>query len=461
MKKTTLITLFILCGITAIFSCSKRRSDVIYTSTPKPLVAANGIPDSTPLCGAYKGHMLGGKTYRVAPTCNITVSAGDTLFIDAGAKLYMSPASSIVVKGTLISLGTQANPNWITVEGLVRTDDPNLLASQDSAYTSTRAWCGINCDTSCKLLVLKWTHVEYTGASFVGTPPLASVSGTSHAIFFQTPGGIFVLEDSWLYGSLDEVRVAGGNFCFMRNTVEKLSLTNGDGFNVKHGSVGDMAYNLIIGGSTNGTKASDKGTYTALQTNVNMYNNTYINNGFRRTSAGKGGSIDYEEGARGMCYNNLIVNCKYGLRIVNNPPADTMNMHYGNTYNYGDSAAIVSQFYPTGFITVPQTTDIPAPSSYLPSPYTLGQTYTATGIIGVGNPLFVNFPLPEANVVNIAYVTGFDFHLQTSSPAIGKGFTGFSALGVVPVDPTYGATEITAPGADIGCYQSNGTGNKH
>jgi hypothetical protein len=31
----------------------------------------------------------------------------------------------------------------------------------------------------------------------------------------------------------------------------------------------------------------------------------------------------------------------------------------------------------------------------------------------------------------------------------------------VKLDPTYGATEITAPGSDIGCYQSNGTGNKH
>jgi len=439
----------------------KHGNDVVYTSTPKPQVA-QGISDSAPLCGTYKGHMTTGKTYRVGAGCNLTVNAGDTLFIEPGVHLYMSPASSIVVKGTLVSYGTQSNPNWITVEGMVRTDDPNLPAAQDSAYTSTRLWCGINCDTSCRLLVLKWTHIEYTGANFVGTPPLVSVSGTSHAIFYQTPYGTFVMEDCWLYGSVDEVRVSGGNFSFMRNTVEKFSLTNGDGFNVKHGSVGDMAYNMIIGGSTNGTKASDKGTYTAPQTNVNMYNNTYVNCGFRRTSAGKGGSIDYEEGARGYCYNNLIVNCKYGLRIVNNPPADTMNMHYGNTYFYGDSENIVDQFYPSGYITQPQTTDIPDPSTYLPSPYTLGQTYTATAVIGANNPQFVNFPLPTTtSVYNVAYVTGFDFHLGGSSPALGKGYTGFSPLGVVPVNDTFGATQITPPGVDIGCYQANGMGNKH
>jgi hypothetical protein len=32
---------------------------------------------------------------------------------------------------------------------------------------------------------------------------------------------------------------------------------------------------------------------------------------------------------------------------------------------------------------------------------------------------------------------------------------------VVPIDPIYGATEVTPPGADLGCYQFNGTGNQH
>jgi len=461
MKKVSLYTLVIISCLTFLWSCKRNGNDLIHISVP-PIQVAQTISDSTPLCGTYKGHMAAGKTYRVAAGCNIVVNAGDTLFLESGVHLYMSPASSIIVKGTLVSLGTQTNPNWITLEGMVKTDDPSALAASDSAYTSSRLWCGINCDTSCQLLVIKWTHVEYTGATFVGTPPLASVSGTSHAIFFQNPNGVFILEDSWLYGSVDEVRVSSGNINIMRNTIEKFGYTNGDCFNVKHGSVGNMAYNLIIGVPTNGTKASDKGTYTASQTNVNMYNNTYLNSGWRRTSTGKGGSIDYEEGAKGLCYNNIIVNCKIGLRVVSTPAADTLNLHYGNTLNYGDSLNIVDQFYPSGFITKPQTTDIPAPSTFLPTPYTIGQVYSAPSVIGMNNPLFVNFPLPTSNpLVNISYATGFDFHLQPNSPAIGKGYTSFAPLTVVPVDPIYGSTEITLPGIDLGCYQSNGMGNKH
>jgi hypothetical protein len=373
----------------------------------------------------------------------------------------MSPASSIVVKGIFISLGTQDSTNLISVQGLTKNDDMNLPAGSDSAYVSKRLWCGINCDTSCKLLVIKWTHIEYTSANFVGTPPLPSVSGTSHAIFFQTVGGSFIMEDSWLYGSQDEVRVSGGKIWVMRNTVEKFGYTGGDGFNIKHGTIGDMAYNLFIGVATNGTKASDKGTYTGPQTNINMFNNTYLNGGYRRSSAGRGGSLNYEEGSRGMAYNNLIVNCKFGLRIVNNPPADTANMKYGNTFNYGDSASIVDQFYPQGYITVPQPSDIPVPSSFLPNPYTLGQVYTASSLIGANNPMFVNYPLPAPGVSNIAYASGFDFHLKPNSPAIGKGYLGFSPMMAVPIDPVFGATATVAPGKDLGCYQADGTGNQH
>jgi hypothetical protein len=61
----------------------------------------------------------------------------------------------------------------------------------------------------------------------------------------------------------------------------------------------------------------------------------------------------------------------------------------------------------------------------------------------------------------MAFVGSYDFHLKSSSPCIGKGTTNFKLSNVVAADPIYGATEITPPGADMGCYQLNGTGNKH
>jgi hypothetical protein len=51
--------------------------------------------------------------------------------------------------------------------------------------------------------------------------------------------------------------------------------------------------------------------------------------------------------------------------------------------------------------------------------------------------------------------------LLPGSSLIGKGNTSITPLIVVPLDPTYGATEVTMPGADLGCYQINGSGNQH
>ena len=164
-----------------------------------------------------------------------------------------------------------------------------------------------------------------------------------------------------------------------------------------------------------------------------------------------------------MAYNGLLVNCRTGLRIVNNPLADTMNLQYGNNFNYGDSQAVYNWIYPPADLSYPQSTDIPA---FTPTGYVKGQTvpvYTYGGTVGANKPMFVNFPLPAAvnKLIEVQAVGTFDFHLSSGSPCIGKGYTGFAPLAVVPVDPKFGATEITAPGTDIGCYQSNGTGNQH
>ena len=92
-----------------------------------------------------------------------------------------------------------------------------------------------------------------------------------------------------------------------------------------------------------------------------MYNNTYIHCGYRRTSAGRGGSINYEEGAKGKYYNNLMVNCRYGPRVVGSGNfsgnvlvvADTANLRYGNNLNYADSLQLANEIYPTQFLTKP------------------------------------------------------------------------------------------------------------
>jgi len=59
----------------------------------------------------------------------------------------------------------------------------------------------------------------------------------------------------------------------------------------------------------------------------------------------------------------------------------------------------------------------------------------------------------------MSFLGNYDFRLQSSSPCLGKGTTKFNiSTAVTKVDPIFGASEITPPGTDIGCYQSNGTG---
>jgi hypothetical protein len=465
MKKILFPLLII--AITFSFSGCKKWSTEhrdIYTYSPP---AANPVSDAAPLCGSVKGTMLTGKTYSVGAGCDLVINAGDTLLMQPGVTLNMGSLSTIIALGVFVSNGSQAQPNWIHPPNIVKTDQPGANPATDPAYSGI--WGGIIGGPACSLLVLRWTHVEFAGASESATT--ASISGSAignqYTILFANYNGNFIMEDSWLYGGVDdEVRVSAGKIAFFRNTYEKTGSVGGDCLNVKGGTVGTMAYNMFIGTATNGQKASNKGQSSgAPQTDVVMYNSTFISGGYRQTQTGRGADIDFEEGARGLYYNNVAVNCKFGYRVVGSPIADTAHLRYGNNYMYGDSLSVVNQFYPVGYITIPQPTDIPNPS-YLPSNYyqNLGEVFDGTPVLQKNPPLFINFPLPVSGGIPLALysaIGNYNFRLQSGSPLIGKGFTSFQPLIVVPLDPVFGLSEVTPPGADLGCYQLNGRGNQH
>lgn len=325
---------------------------------------------------------------------------------------------------------------------------------------------------TCSKMIIKWTHVEYCGAilgSDAATVLGLAATDASYAVYFSTPaGGTFVFEDSRIYGTVDDgIRVAGGKFAILSNTFERIGKNGGDVLNEKSGSMGDMGYNLFIGAATNGLKASNKGGLSP-QANIRMYINTVVNCGYRQTKTGRGGSINFEEGSKGMAYNNLMVNCKYGLRIVSNPVADTSNLYgyYGYNFYWADSISVTNQNYPTSYITKPFASDLPNPFTYLPANfnYLSNASYDGSGALQKNNPLFINYPLGVNGgfrLQEISAVGSFKLTLQSNSPCIGKGFTGFIPLGTVGVEEINGVTEFTQPGKDFGCYQINGTGNKH
>jgi hypothetical protein len=220
-----------------------------------------------------------------------------------------------------------------------------------------------------------------------------------------------------------------------------------------------------------------------------MYNNTYINDGFRNNGVfgARSGSVEIENASRALVYNNLIVDCAFGVRIAGGPGgnkvylADTLTnttgpitkTAYGYNFYYADNAAMAGQFVPTSVaqavVTHPQATDIPNMVDFFANTlkvnYTFGLVYDGSSLVGKNNPTFVNFTLPEADGtwVTQCSVDGYDFHLKSGSPAIGKGTTtAFTPITAgIPVNPNFGATEITPPGVDMGCYQTNGKGNQH
>ena len=477
-------------GALALIACSFFTActpETAIIATP-PVIVPGAVSD-TLSGGTVKGVMVSGKTYTIKR--DLIVNAGDTLLLQAGVTLKIARGKTILVKGLFISLGTKALPNYIGPDKtFAKTDAVGYSAATDSAYVGY--WTGINCEPSCILLDLKWTHVEYMGAKFGATLfPTGLAAGTgSFGIMFTNPNGDFIMEDSWIYGSIDDaVRISTGRIHLMRNTFEKCGATGGDCLNAKSGTIGDMAYNLFVGTATNGTKASNKGG-VGSQTNVNMYNNTYISGGYRQKApTGRGGSINYEEGAKGKAFNNLMVNCRTGVRIHNNPAADVVNMSYGYNYTYGDSIRVMNNVYPVGAsatsgttsVTIPQSTDIPQYAALLTNPnYQSAYLYSIVGgacpniitpydgsaYVQVGNPKFTSFTLPfVGKLSDISAVSTYNFRLQATSPALGKGTA--DATKIAPLNATqvtnanFKPTEVTLPGVDMGCYQSNGTGNQH
>ncbi|GAB3585336.1 hypothetical protein [Hymenobacter daeguensis] len=457
-------------------ACNK-SSDEVQLSTPTFSVG-KPVDNTAPLGGSIKGTMKEDLEYNV--TADVFVNAGDTLVIQPGVKVNLLGNFNFIIKGTLLSLGSQAKPvffrpkNPTTSTVVAHTDSPTADPATDPAYQGL--WGGILGDVTSPLMVIKWTHVEMGGGNVVTSPVSAGIANNknTYPIFFQNPAGAFILEDSWVYGSTDDpIRVLGGRIQVMRNTFEKGGKTGGECLNIKSGTTGNVAYNLFIGSATNGSKASNNGGKNP-QTNIYMYNNTYIHCGYRRNSAGRGGSINYEEGSRGAYYNNLMVNCKYGPRVVGSGNylgnvlvvADTANLRYGYNLNYVDSLAMANEIYPTSFLTKPQATDVPLPSSFLPAGYRPGQVYDGTAVLRRNNPLFVGFtlPAPVRRLADVNTVGTYNFRLQATSPAIGRGYTAFQPLvtsPAIPVSANFGATAITPPSRDLGAYPSDNSGNLH
>ena len=349
---------------------------------------------------------------------SLEIREGVTVIIDGDGGQGTSP--EINIRGSLYCYGTENGRIIITVPEERRTVG-NIFAG---------LWGGLICTRSTQDLVLEYTDVEFTGAlgeagnSIVAEGEIDE-GEPRYSIYFVNPDGNFIMWHSRIaYSKDDAIRMNGAKTLIAHSTFEFVGENGGEAFNAKRGTVGDMCYNLFYSVATNGLKAANTRA-EGPQIDNYYYNNTMVNCGWRRAQSGRGGSLNYEAGARGTCYNNLVVNCRYGLRLV--PPdrePDLENMAYGHQFYYGDHAEIIEGFHPNnGLIGLPNPdVGLEIPESDIWSP-----------VVGENNPMFANYTLGgEYNITaardgsDVYFLTGSeDFHLQSGSPALSGGFTGF------------------------------------
>ena len=238
------------------------------------------------------------------------------------------------------------------------------------------------------------------------------------------------IEDSWFTNGQDDlIRIqTAARITILRNTIFSSGSTDGEAINLKSGVTGDVAYNVIYSQAGTGVKLEASALQPFPQTIVNVYNNTLVSNGWRRGSAEPGRGVSVGLNAIGNIYNNIIVNNYQGIEIFTD--ADTVhtkygyNLFYASADNYTDttqgqhlSISIRANFYPSDGVGKPQSTDL-----------------ISTGVSS-NNPMFKTFDGTIAAPNGAG--SGNDYHLLTGSPALGKGYTTYSAdMGAYTSDAT-------------------------
>jgi hypothetical protein len=382
-------------------------SDISITVTEQPPVEYNTAADVEGTWGPSRTYIVRASLH-VAEGKTLTVREGTTVIFDGPT----SAAPEISVDGKFYSLGTADKPVLFSVPEAKRIK-ANIFAG---------LWGGILGTDKSPEMVILYSRFEYAGApAIAGTKIVTSLElkegDPRFSLYFNNPNGEFVLQHSTIaYSKDDGMRINQGKLLVTNNTYIYNGQSGGEALNLKSAAVGDVAFNIFYQAATNGVKWSNSGDRQP-QNDVNVYNNTAINCGWRQTKAGRGGSFNLEKLGRGKAYNNLIVNCRYGVRFPKSPDnPDLDNSSTGYNFYYGNDALIVGEFYPS-------TGSIEKGSGAFDTAHDI------QGAVNENDPKFVNVTIATfdhvaaANPDNLDFPAAMDFKLQASSPALTGGKT--------------------------------------
>jgi len=401
--------------VASMASCSKKEN----TDIIKPVIPPSHPIKSGNISGFVKGTLLTGSTYTV--TADIYVNKGDTLLAQPGAIIVVKNNSQFLIQGVFQSLGTQANP-----------------VSFNSASNTPGTWGGFACD-SAQAVTIKWTKILNTGGP-------DNTGSARRTLVVDRPIKVDI-EDSWVENGQDDGLglFGGAQITILRNTIQSGGSTDGEAINIKTGSVGVVAYNVIFSQAGTGVKLETDAVVTTALTKVDVFNNTMVSCGWRRGAAEPGRGVSAGVSATGNVYNNVIVNCYHGIEIFTDDGAN--NIKYNNNLFYSTALTFVDktvtpnltitlrdQYYPAGALGVPQSADV------------------ISTAVGNADPKFVSFD--GSFLVPNGAANNNDFHLQPGSAAIGAGNTSFALD-----NPSLAGG--AAPDGDLGAYPTDGKGNKH
>lgn len=352
-------------------------------------------------------------------TESVEIPIGTSLYIEPGVKVTcksdVQVPIEIVVLGNLYCMGSAQKP-------VVFTSDTQKPES----------WGGIICGYNAEEVVLNHVEVAYAGA----TPTESSASFQNHlfkttidggvpAFHFCNVNGKFVIANCFFHDNYnDQTYFTGGKGVIINNIFADSgnAADGGEAINVKAGCKLDIANNLIYNACTNAFKLSNAGNSETIPlTEMTVYNNTMVNCGWRRSKNKKGGSVWVEKAAKPVFVNNLIYDCRYGLKQPKQDGADMEHSRLTPNYYYASTDIGVAQMAKGANLGIWFDTDI------------------KSSVAGQLNPLFKSFTQNENMNINceidkvengapLAFNKAWDFALQTGSPALTGGVTNVERL---------------------------------
>ena len=411
---------------TAEDSGEKATTTISVVANDPITIGTKGAP-ATAVEGVWKKYTtvsVNGQIY-VPQGKSLTIEEDVEIIINADAQDNSNTKIEFIVDGNLYCNGTEDAPIIFTVP-----------AGNRDKKTSGRHWGGIVGSTTCGEILLDHVLIEYTGAITTEASPsvtkgLFKAGGGDGMVAFNTnnPKGKYVIINStFRYTGEDAIYVQGGECIFTNNLFYAVGNEGGEAINVKAGCKVDASFNVMYSPNTNAFKLSNSGIGgDRFQAQINAYNNTIINAGWRRDPGKpKGGSI-WAEGGLVNIFNNLIVNSMFGAKAPNFGKGGEEGVVLESIIDYnfyasGTAESNIPQHRENGTITAfdgfkSGVKDV------------IYGTHDIRGnAAGANDPKFISFPFATNSVLGFDYNESWNLHLQAGSPALdaNKVKTGFA-----------------------------------